>query len=327
MPSSMPPNKLDELLIASTDPIASKFIVLLALSLVLYFTTKAVAQFLNKKSNARFKLFFSDDNEPPNTLQKLIELSIRQERTYKELNDRIDKLSNTEFNKVAADQFKQYAEKNISSIAERALKNTQTIEKYINDRFEEFTIESLNNHIRSLTPENISDIYRKYRTLEAYHNAQLKLDNVIDNERQSANLLKQIMINLFVIVNFALLVTYFLYSDVITQYAALAITGLYVSLATFIIYIFRSSNTRTSTLLALLEDTKNQMIALGFINSKNDSELSENDVEFARLVLTNYAGREKQTKHPYEVILKGVSGSNIQLGNGKFTASKETQSN
>ena len=65
-----------------------------------------------------------------------------------------------------------------------------------------------------------------------------ELHGTVEQERKSAGLMKSVMINLFVIVNFALIALYLFKGSELSQYGALSLSGLYISLAGFIIYIF-----------------------------------------------------------------------------------------
>jgi hypothetical protein len=127
------------------------------------------------------------------------------------------------------------------------------------------------------------------------------------------------MINLFVIVNFGLIGLYVFKGAELSQYGALSLSGLYVSLAGFIIYIFRASNARTSVLLAIKEDLKKQNTAMEYVESIGNSRtLSQNDIDLIRMLMTNHSEREKKVDHPYEMVFKGISGSNIQFKGGKM---------
>lgn len=148
------------------------------------------------------------------------------------------------------------------------------------------------------------------------------LENTIEEQMRSAGRLKMVMINLFVMFNIGVLLVYLFAASNLSDRAITAIIGLYVSLAAFIVYIYRSSNFRTSVLLALREDAKKYFDAQEYLQRlKAGSSPSERDVDVVKLLLLNRAEREKQADHPYELILKGVSNSNIQLKGGKISSS------
>jgi hypothetical protein len=139
---------------------------------------------------------------------------------------------------------------------------------------------------------------------------------------RSAGRLKTVMINLFVLFNIGVLLIYFFAGEALSDRAVTAIIGLYVSLAAFIVYIYRTSNFRSSVLLALHEDGKKYYDADEYLKRlKPGASPTDRDVEVLKLLLLNRSEREKMADHPYELILKGVTNSNIQLKGGKMISS------
>lgn len=275
------------------------------------------------KNRNKIKLFYSDEDEPISIdRNELVKITHLFEKQLADLQQKVDALSGSNIREMTQVQMEQYVKDNIQQVATDALQNSDIVETEIKQKFDEYLLSEINSYLKTLTAEEMTSIHSNNETAQQSAFALDNLDRIMERERSSSSLMKQIMINLFILVNFGLLITYFFVLKSINQYTALAITGLYISLAAFIIYIFRSSNSRTATLLAIREDMKNQLIAVDFVNRKKTGILTDQDIEYIKLILTNHAEREKQTKHPYEVILKGVSGSNIQLGNGKFSASK-----
>lgn len=152
------------------------------------------------------------------------------------------------------------------------------------------------------------------------------LETTIQEQMQSAGRLKTVMINLFVMFNIGVLCIYIFGSSTLTDRAVTAIIGLYVSLAAFIVYIYRTSNFRSSVLLALHEDAKKYFDAEDYIKRlKPGASPTDRDVEVLKLLLLNRAEREKMADHPYELILKGVSNSNIQLKGGKMVSTSKIE--
>jgi hypothetical protein len=145
------------------------------------------------------------------------------------------------------------------------------------------------------------------------------LQLTIEQQMASVGRLKAVMINLFVLFNIGILLVYLFAASDLSDRAVYAISGLYVSLAAFIVYIYRSSNFRSSVLLALREDGKKAFDAMEYLErftAKN--KVTASDVEVLRMLLVNRAEREKQVDHPYELVLKGVSNTNVQLRGGKI---------
>ena len=184
---------------------------------------------------------------------------------------------------------------------------------------------SVNSAVTSyLEKFTVSDLLQAQRA-KLKENQRLDRSNIlertIDEHMRSAGRLKTVMINLFVMFNIGVLLVYLFAAAHLTDRAVTAIIGLYVSLAAFIVYIYRSSNFRTSVLLALREDAKKYFDADEYIQRlKVGSSPTERDVEMVKLLLLNHAEREKQADHPYEVVLKGVTNSNIQLKGGKISS-------
>lgn len=97
-----------------------------------------------------------------------------------------------------------------------------------------------------------------------------------------------------------------------------AIFGLYVSMAVFLVYVYRNSSSRISVLLALKEDQNHQHEAASYLaRLRPNATLSERDVEALKLILVNHAERENGNDHPYELVLKGITNSTVMLKGGK----------
>lgn len=165
------------------------------------------------------------------------------------------------------------------------------------------------------------------------NNEQLDLERVVFS--QEKNLLtilsheskvsirhKSVIMNIFFVVNAIFLGFYFIKSDSLTPFEFGFISVTYISLSMFMVYIFRVANTRFATLLSIQEDLHKERRVDNYIRDlRKSAEPTDNDVEILRMLLVNRAERESTTNHPYEVILKGISGSNIQLKGGKFEGS------
>lgn len=151
------------------------------------------------------------------------------------------------------------------------------------------------------------------------------LEKTIQDQMISAGRLKTVMINLFVLFNIGVLSIYLFAAESLSDRAVAGIIGLYISLAAFIVYIYRTSNFRSSVLLALHEDAKKYFDAEEYIRRlKPGASPSDRDVEVLKLLLLNRAEREKMAEHPYELVLKGVSNSNIQLKGGKMISAAKS---
>jgi len=158
----------------------------------------------------------------------------------------------------------------------------------------------------------LADRKEHMRTIERGERARI-LENTIDDQMRSAGRLKAVMINLFVLFNIGVLLVYLFAAASLTDRAVTAIIGLYVSLATFIVYIYRTSNFRSSVLLALREDAKKYFDADEYIRRlKQGASPTDRDVEVLKLLLLNRAEREKMADHPYEVVLRVANTTSSQ---------------
>lgn len=154
-----------------------------------------------------------------------------------------------------------------------------------------------------------------------------------DQHLAIANTIKSRMMNLFILFSLIALTFYgnLVYFGIggdkvgnVTLHVSFI--AAYLSLTTFIIYIYRSQNSRGSAALAILEDNKklhDAMIILDHLNSIKD--VSEHHVELMQHLLRNRAERERQVSHPYDVIIKGISNANVLLRGGKVSSAPAKQ--
>ncbi|ENM3836902.1 hypothetical protein ACT262_003530, partial [Vibrio cholerae] len=268
------------------------------------------------------KLFYSEDSgrdiEDRERL-KILEKEVVKLR--KELSS--DLLKNA--SKLIDQELSAYLSENLEKMVNEQLKDTGVIEKQLFEQLESRVNERIDNFLSSKSIEDFAASKRENHLIYRRESVERELYNTVEQERKSAGLLKSVMINLFVIVNFGLIALYLLKGADISQYGAISLSGLYVSLAGFIIYIFRASNSRTSVLLAIKEDLQKQNSAMEYVeNSKQSGSLTEYDIEFIRMLMTNHSEREKKIDHPYEMVLKGVSGTNIQFKGGKMAIAEKS---
>ncbi|MGM8898856.1 MULTISPECIES: hypothetical protein [unclassified Psychrobacter] len=241
---------------------------------------------------------------------------------YKGINLKINKLENT------------------SSSAEL----DKNLEGLINSYYD--SPEKVNTILSKTINDNISDNFKKYYKdfdSKGFINSEfIKYENYIaenDNENlleiqkqeyKSAFSLRNKMINLFSFSVFAMILSFFLLiflkSDVFSIQKYIVVISLFLSLGFFVIYIIKSSNSRTSTLMSIYENQRNYQNIINLI-SKLDIEngITDNDLEIIKMMSINYSGREKRVSHPYEIILKGLSNSNIQFNGGKMSLDKNSE--
>jgi ABC-type multidrug transport system fused ATPase/permease subunit len=286
-----------------------------------------VMQFFKRTFGSPSKLFYSesfagDDNDFAKRLKDL------EKETKKIQSELTDKLFKNTREKIDS-EVNSYLDSNLDDLTERKLDDNGVLEKRLVKSFESKILNQLESYLGSIDIKDIAALKNKAEIDSRKKSADEHLIQTLEQERRSAGLLKSVMINLFVMVNLGLFLLYLLTGSELNQYAAISLSGLYISLAAFIIYIFRASNARTSVLLAIKEDMGKQLTAYEYAsNAKENNSLSGNDIEYLRMLLSNHAEREKGTSHPYEVILKGISGSNIQFKGGKMSMGKsESNSN
>ncbi len=152
-------------------------------------------------------------------------------------------------------------------------------------------------------------------------------DRLIERQLNSANNTRAVMMNLFVAFNLTLLVVFAFMPERFSDRSSITILGVYVSLSAFIIYIYRASNARSASLLAIKEDEKKLTDVFDFLFAfKKSPTFTNNEVEIIRALLVNRVEREKGAEHPYEVVLKGVTNSNVLLKGGKVTPTNSRKS-
>ena len=182
----------------------------------------------------------------------------------------------------------------------------------------------LERHIVNLNYGELLQDAMLQKTYDKKKYYQDTLEEILEDEMRRSGKLKMVMINLFIAVNIGVF-SYYIFGDIakLPQEAIYGAAGLYVSLATFIFYIYRASNYRTSVVLSIREDAKKYFDVLEYVRVfRSNSELTEYDIDVIRELMKNRAEREKAAKHPYEVIIKGISDANIQVGSGKMIPKK-----
>lgn len=181
------------------------------------------------------------------------------------------------------------------------------LESYCNDRVDTKVRESLGAN------NELSESYRirfKKQELSSGH----LYDTLIAEQRNSASM-KSRLTNLFILFTLVMLGANFIYGNNVSDTNKILVGITYITLSSFLIFIIRTSHQRSAMLIAIQEDLKKQSELVEFFtNYKKDKDLTEHDIEFLKLLMVSRAEREIRANHPFEVVLKNVSGSNIQLG-------------
>lgn len=186
----------------------------------------------------------------------------------------------------------------------------------------------INANLDTLSIEQLFALRRDVEHEAEMAKARSDLLFAADQEMESASKIKRYMLNLFILFNVGLMLNFALYNimlqkelPVITQQVIL---GLYVSMAVFIVYVYRACNARVLILLAVQEDTKRYFDALRYLSSRPaDAPTTGRDVAVLKLLLINRSERERATQHPYELVIKGVQNSAILLKGGKVETKAE----
>jgi hypothetical protein len=165
--------------------------------------------------------------------------------------------------------------------------------------------------------EDAAQIYQRLSDLQDRIDERTALRVTTEQQLASTSSLKSRMISLFVAFNFGVILALIFSPTAITAGKEL-ILGLYISLATFIVYVYRASNARALVLLAIKEDLKRYHDAEKYLsNLRPKAAPSERDIDILKLLMINRSEREKHSEHPYELALKGITNSTILLKGGK----------
>lgn len=282
--------------------------------------------FLDKGINEPEKNTISDDKTTTPKNSEIIEL-IREEifRIGDDQNENI-KLAKEKINHEVNTQISSYLDDkndNINSIVSERIKRevSTLVDKYL-ENSEAFA--------------KINDQYKLHQKKRNNENLMRHLDS----EYFSSQRTKQLMSNLFIMINFIyftgllffFLKTMFLTSTGITDSQiptklAVSISLAYLGFGAFIVYMIKFCNARTLTILSLKEDLSKKDDIIDIVKDMISTDISENHVAILKLTNSNYSMREQTTKHPYELLLNGVKDSNIVLKNGKFELSKNSSKN
>ena len=149
------------------------------------------------------------------------------------------------------------------------------------------------------------------------------INNYLEEEYSSAKTTRMIFINLFFISTLSVICG-FIWLDKLSYEVRITIASLYFGLSLFVLFVIKSCYSRTAVIMAILEDQqKKDDIKEFFIKYKKGSDLNERDIELIKIICVSRAEREKAAKHPYEIILKNISGSSLSFGNSKLKISEE----
>ena len=274
-------------------------------------------QYTNRFSKSLIEFLFLRDFSPSGpTTQVLDEIKDLKEK----ISSSIDLPAS-----LLSEEVSKFLDENLLELLRGKLDDEDALESLLHERVDATVKDTTIDVLSSYDLSKIAKAKATTDRLMAQRRALLALEKVVEFERSNVTKLRSVMINLFVLFNVSLLFVYISLGDALNQTLAYTISITYLSLSVFIIYIVRTSHYRSGVLLAIRENINNQNIMMQFLDMR-DAPLTETDVEIARLLMTNRTEREHQTQHPYELILKNVSGTNIQFRGGKLQIGKPDKS-
>lgn len=155
----------------------------------------------------------------------------------------------------------------------------------------------------------------------------------IEREYSSIRTTKALMTNIFTLINLIyflslsiILITSSFSSsstaDAIPTKLALVISFAYIGFGSFVIYMIKSCNSRSLTLIALREEIMKRHSVVKVSEEMLKNEMSEHHIALVKLLSSSTALKEQQAKHPYELFLNGIKDSNIMFKGGKFEIEK-----
>ena len=266
-----------------------------------------------------FRLFLYRDSATPELAtseRKVVQIEKRIKNMEKELTEKV--LSNK--TALLEHELDKYLENNLGGAIEKRLSESDSIEKAVIGELQLEVHKETSRYLEEKTLDDIQAASAEHERLKRMDAGHASLVATLEKEERSASMLKMVMINVFVMATVMFIIMNIGKWIVFDKNTTIVVVSLYVSLGAFMLYIIRTSHFRTSVLLAIKEDERNYQYCSDYLsNLKEGHALSEHDVEVIRIIMTNRSERENKAAHPYEVILKGVTGSNIQFKGGKMS--------
>lgn len=296
-------------------------------SMLIVLSVFALFLSFRSKSDRFIDLFFLKDSLLKDEKDQYISIDLEKKykelvRKYENINIKLNDIENTS-NSIDLDR---NLEDLINSHYDSPEKVDTILSKTINDNIGN----NFKRYYKDFDKEDfINSEFIKYQNYIAEYDNE-NLIRIQDEEYRSAFSLRNKMINLFSFSVFAMIFSFFilifLKGDVFSIQKYLVVISLFLSLGFFVVYIIKSSNSRTSTLMSIYENQRNYQNIMNFISRlRLESGIADNDLEVIRMMLINYSGREKKVSHPYEIILKGLTNSNIQFSGGKMSVEKNSE--
>ncbi|MFS2007983.1 hypothetical protein ACEN9F_30685 [Duganella sp. CT11-25] len=260
--------------------------------------------------------------------------TVESKRTRRQIDELLDEIRNL---KQTMEQRFNATSQEVAIHSEATLQSTDpALDQKINMEFDHTPIESPAN-LQSVLDKKIIDLLRDdtavfdLNTLLSIRaslgeqtsrdDARFELDQTTERNLRTSLSVRTAMINLFIVFNLVIISNFAVFKIETTDVTKQVILGLYISLATFIIYVYRSSNSRILTLIGIKEAQKHYHDVSDFLHRLPAGKpTTDRDVEIIKTLLVNRSEREKGAEHPYELVLKGVTNSNILLKGGQVSS-------
>lgn len=150
-----------------------------------------------------------------------------------------------------------------------------------------------------------------------------EINNYLEEEYVSAKKTRSVFINLFFISTVSMIVGFLWIKSIDLETRVIA-GLLYFGLSLFVLFIIRACYSRTAVILSILEDqNKRNDLSLFFSKYKKNKDLNDNDIELIKELRTSRSERERTVKHPYEIILKNISQSNLEIDDKKIKVERK----
>jgi len=268
------------------------------------------------------RLFLYNDSSSDSTLLKKESIE-RLHALEKQLKGQQEILKNGVLkNKsgIIEEHVNNYVDENLKEIIENKIQDANSLKDTVLETLSEDVREEVNNFIKNRSLDEIEKASALQEENQYKYQSHHSLKETLDKEARSSSMLKMVMINLFVVSTFMFLFFNIINKETLPDNSYFLMLGVYFSLGAFMLYIIRTSHFRSSVLLAIKEDERNHQNAIEYLHKiKGNNAITEHDVDIVRMIMTNRSEREHKANHPYEVILKGVSGTNIQFKGGKMS--------
>ncbi|HGB4553099.1 TPA: hypothetical protein ACIVI2_003031, partial [Salmonella enterica subsp. enterica serovar Potsdam] len=253
-------------------------------------TSSFINTFLDKGIKEPEKITINDDVTAPPKNSEIIEL-IREEivKISEDQNENI---------KIAKEKINHEVNNQISSYLDDKNKNINCI---VSERIEREVSAIADKYLEN--SETFAKINDQYRLNQKRRNNE-NLMRHLDSEYYSSQRTKQLMSNLFIMINFIYftgLLFFFMKTMILTSTEitdsqiptklAISISLAYLGFGAFIIYMIKFCNARTLTILSLKEDISKKDDVIDIVKDMISKDISENHVAILKLINSNYSMR------------------------------------